>query len=114
LLTFLQTIDDINNLEANLIKDLARARWDIFNAEKMLADCMVHEHEVMANLSKHISDISKQKFTKVDVGIGHMWNTFKKHGLSHHGPMPSELQGKFLQLHTTSTSANFKYRIIQV
>jgi hypothetical protein len=55
----------------------------------------------MANLSKHKSDILKQKLAKADVGIGHMWITFQKHGLSHHGPAPSVLQGKFLQFHTT-------------
>ncbi|KAG0698461.1 hypothetical protein DFH29DRAFT_1002835 [Suillus ampliporus] len=86
LLTFLQTINDVDDLEANLVMDLARARRDVFNAEKALADCVVREHEVMANLSKHKSNISKQKLAKADVGIGHMRIAFKKYGFSHHGP----------------------------
>ncbi|KAG1728267.1 uncharacterized protein EDB91DRAFT_1253531 [Suillus paluster] len=61
-------INDADDLEANLVMDLARARWDVFNAEKALADCMVREHEVMANL---------------------MRITFKKYGFSHHEPAPS-------------------------
>jgi hypothetical protein len=78
--------------------DLTRARRDVFNAEKMLADCMVCEHKVMVNLSKHKFDISKQKLAKAEAGMGHMWIAFKKHGLSHCGPVPSDLQlkGKFL------------------
>ncbi|KAG2156565.1 uncharacterized protein EDB93DRAFT_1247275 [Suillus bovinus] len=71
-------INDVDDLEVNLVMDLARARWDVFNVEKVLADCMVCEHEVMANLSKHKSDISKQKLTKADIGIGHMRIAFKK------------------------------------
>ncbi|KAG1807239.1 hypothetical protein EV424DRAFT_1427933, partial [Suillus variegatus] len=94
------TIND-DNLEVNLVLDLARARRDVFNAEKALANCVVREHEVMANLSKHKSDISKQKLAKADVGIGHMRITFQKYGLTHHGPAPNVLQGKFLQFHTT-------------
>ncbi|KAG1899630.1 uncharacterized protein F5891DRAFT_1189438 [Suillus fuscotomentosus] len=65
----LMTIDDVDNLEANLIMDLARARHDVFVAEKTLADCVVREHEVMTNLSKYKSAISKQKLDKADVGL---------------------------------------------
>ncbi|KAG1854491.1 hypothetical protein DFJ58DRAFT_882805 [Suillus subalutaceus] len=60
------TISDADNLEANLVLDLARARRDVVNAEKVLADCVVREHEVLANLSKHKSDISKQNLAKAD------------------------------------------------
>ncbi|KAG1796050.1 uncharacterized protein HD556DRAFT_1441885 [Suillus plorans] len=45
------TIYDIDDLEANLIMDLTRAKRDVFNAEKKLADCLLREHEVMASLS---------------------------------------------------------------
>jgi hypothetical protein len=63
--------------------DLARARRDIVNAEKKLADCIVREQEVMTSLSRYKSVISKRKLDKADVGLGHMRVTFKKHGLSH-------------------------------
>ncbi|KAG1819007.1 uncharacterized protein BJ212DRAFT_1298303 [Suillus subaureus] len=85
------TIND-DNLEANLILDLTRARRNVFNAEKALADCVVCKHEVMVNLSKHKSNILKQKLAKPDVGIGHMRITFQKYGLTHHRPTPSVLQ----------------------
>ncbi|KAG1816743.1 uncharacterized protein BJ212DRAFT_1480602 [Suillus subaureus] len=85
-------ISDADNLEVNLVLDLARARWDVVNAEKVLADCVVCKHEVLANLSKHKFNISKQKLTKADVGIAHMQITFQKHGLSHHRPAQSVLQ----------------------
>ncbi|KAG2133030.1 hypothetical protein DEU56DRAFT_914051 [Suillus clintonianus] len=92
------TINDVDELEANLIMDLARARRDIFNAEKTLADCVVREYEVMTNLSKYKSTISKRKLDKADVGLGHMRITFKKHGLSHH-PVPHNLHDSFASCH---------------
>ncbi|KAG2100478.1 uncharacterized protein F5147DRAFT_655588 [Suillus discolor] len=65
-LTCVQTINDVNDCEANLIMDLARARHDIVNAEKKLADCIVREHEVMTSLSRYKSVISKRKLDKAD------------------------------------------------
>jgi hypothetical protein len=82
--------------------DLARARRDVFDAEKTLADCIVREHEVMTSLSKHKSAISKRKLDKADVGLGHMRITFRKHGLSHH-PAPHNFHGKYAyHLHSTT------------
>ncbi|KAG1812039.1 hypothetical protein EV424DRAFT_1542268 [Suillus variegatus] len=80
------TINDANELEANLVMELARARRDVFRAEQSLADCMVRECELMASLSKFKSNISAQKLNKTDLRLGCMWITFNKHGLSHHVP----------------------------
>ncbi|KAG1741932.1 hypothetical protein EDB19DRAFT_1827869 [Suillus lakei] len=68
----LMTIDDTNEHEANLIMDLARARQDIFKAEKVLADCIVREHEIMGDLSKHQSNVLKKKLDKADIRLGYM------------------------------------------
>ncbi|KAG1886287.1 hypothetical protein F4604DRAFT_1918014 [Suillus subluteus] len=94
----LTTINDVDDLEANLIMDLARAQCDIFNAEKTLADCIVREHEVMTNLSKYKSNISKWKLDTADIGLGHMRITFKKHGLSHHS-VPHDFRDSFASCH---------------
>ncbi|KAG1737370.1 hypothetical protein EDB19DRAFT_1829484 [Suillus lakei] len=64
------TIDDTDEHEANLVMDLARARQDMFRVEKMLADCVVWEHKIMVDLSKHQSNVSKKKLDKVDIGLG--------------------------------------------
>ncbi|KAG1878546.1 hypothetical protein C8R48DRAFT_668617 [Suillus tomentosus] len=64
------TIEDTDDLEANLLMELARARREIFRAEKSLADCMVREHEVLAHSLKFESSISKRKLDKADVGLG--------------------------------------------
>ncbi|KAG2131042.1 hypothetical protein DEU56DRAFT_757670 [Suillus clintonianus] len=80
------TINDDDELEANLVMELTRARRDVFMAEKSLADCMVCECELMASLSKFKSNISTQKLNKADVGLGYMRITFKKCGISHHVP----------------------------
>jgi hypothetical protein len=74
--------------------ELARAKRDVFRAEKSLADCVVREHEVMANLSKFKSSVSEQKLDKVDVGLGYMRIAFKRHGLSHHTPVYTPTHGK--------------------
>ncbi|KAG1733274.1 hypothetical protein EDB19DRAFT_1830995 [Suillus lakei] len=86
------TIDDTDEHEANLIMDLARARWDVFKAEKMLADCIVREHEIMVDLSKNQSNVSKKKLDKANIGLGYMQITFRKHSFSHCGPAPCSLQ----------------------
>ncbi|KAG2106249.1 uncharacterized protein F5147DRAFT_653993 [Suillus discolor] len=86
------SINDTDEFEANLVMDLARARRDIFRAEKALVDCVVREREIMANLSKHQSDVSKKKLDKADIGLGYMQITFKKYGLSHHSLVPCSLQ----------------------
>jgi hypothetical protein len=104
LFTCLQTINNVDKLEANLIIDLAKAQHDIFNVEKTLANCIIQEHEVMTNLLKHKSAISKRKLDKADVGLGHMHVTFKKHGLSHH-PIPHNLHNKYTyHLHNITTN----------
>ncbi|KAG1897355.1 uncharacterized protein F5891DRAFT_1192071 [Suillus fuscotomentosus] len=64
------SINDTDELEANLIMDLVRARRDVFRVEKVLADCVVREREIMANLSKHQSNVSKKKLDKADIGLG--------------------------------------------
>ncbi|KAG2369263.1 hypothetical protein BDR07DRAFT_1559438 [Suillus spraguei] len=69
------TIDNGDSLEANLVMDLARARRDVFRAEKMLADCVVQEHEILANLSKYQSNILKKMLDRA--GLGYMRITFK-------------------------------------
>lgn len=70
--------------------ELVRARQEVFRAEKSLADCVVHEHEVMATLLKFKSSISERKLDKADVGLGCMRIAFKKHGLSHHASLHSK------------------------
>ncbi|KAG1904225.1 uncharacterized protein F5891DRAFT_977104 [Suillus fuscotomentosus] len=82
------TIED-TDLEANLLMELTRARREVFRAKKLLADCVVREHEVMATLSKFKSSISEHKLDKADIGLGCMWITFKKHSLSHHASLHS-------------------------
>jgi hypothetical protein len=83
---FMQTIDDADELEANLVMELAKARRDIFIVEKSLTDCMVHKCELMTSLLKFKSNIFTQKLNKADVRLGFMQVTFKEFSLSHHAP----------------------------
>ncbi|KAG2134509.1 hypothetical protein DEU56DRAFT_913697 [Suillus clintonianus] len=77
------TIEDTDDLEANLLMELARARREILRAEKSLADCMVREHEVLADLSKFKSSISERRLDMADIGLGRMRVAFRNHGLFH-------------------------------
>ncbi|KAG1796321.1 uncharacterized protein HD556DRAFT_1441629 [Suillus plorans] len=70
------TVKD-TDLEANLLMELVRARQEVFRAKKLLADCVVREHEVMVTLSKFKSSISERKLDKADVRLGCMQITFK-------------------------------------
>ncbi|KAG1767589.1 hypothetical protein EV702DRAFT_1050282 [Suillus placidus] len=63
------TIEDPDDLEANLLMELTRARREIVRAKKSLADCMVHEHEVLVDLLKFKSE---RKLDKADIGLGCM------------------------------------------
>ncbi|KAG1753540.1 uncharacterized protein EDB91DRAFT_1098551 [Suillus paluster] len=76
-------IDDTEDLKANLVMELARARREKLLAEKSLADCVVRELELMASLSKFKSSLFEQKLNRADVGLGYMRIAFKTHGLSH-------------------------------
>ncbi|KAG2080577.1 uncharacterized protein F5147DRAFT_784188 [Suillus discolor] len=95
------TIKDTDDLEADLLMELARARQEVFRAEKSLANCVVREHEVLANLSKFKSSISKRKLDKADVGLGYMRIAFKKHGLSHQA-LPHALDGSYIESQAAS------------
>ncbi|KAG2341504.1 hypothetical protein BDR05DRAFT_949592 [Suillus weaverae] len=57
-------INDTEDHEANLVMELARARREKLHAEKSLADCVVHELELMASLSKFKSSLSEQKINR--------------------------------------------------
>ncbi|KAG1738911.1 uncharacterized protein EDB91DRAFT_1137351 [Suillus paluster] len=76
-------IDDTEDLEANLVMELAMARREKLLTEKSLADCMVHELKLMVSLSKFKSSLFEQKLNQADVGLGYMRIAFKTHGLSH-------------------------------
>ncbi|KAG1828761.1 hypothetical protein DFJ58DRAFT_848932 [Suillus subalutaceus] len=70
------TINDVDELEANLIMDLARARRDIFNAEKTLADCVVpriQENTVFLTTQCHTIFT-----THSHPAIRLLWGTIKK------------------------------------
>jgi hypothetical protein len=76
-----QTVDDPNDLEAHLIVDLARAKREVSRAEKLLADCVVREHEVTASLFRTRATTLEKKLDATDDELGRMRITCKNYNL---------------------------------
>ncbi|KAG1898693.1 glycosyl hydrolases family 31-domain-containing protein [Suillus fuscotomentosus] len=77
----LQTVDDPEDLEAHLMVDLMRAKCEVFRAEKLLADCMVQEHEVTASLFRIRATTLGKKLDATDDELGRMQITCKNNNL---------------------------------
>lgn len=77
----LQTVDDPEDLEAHLMVDLARAKREVFRAEKLLADCVVREHEVTASLFRIRATTLGKKLDATDDELGRMRITCKNNNL---------------------------------
>jgi hypothetical protein len=96
--------------EANLVIALARAKRDVFRAQKALADCMVKENEVMTSLMKIQADGIEKKVDDADLGLGHMRVIFQKYGLSHHVPVSPQLETH----HDSTLHSEFLYVSVAV
>ncbi|KAG1884145.1 hypothetical protein F4604DRAFT_1677281 [Suillus subluteus] len=79
--------------EANIVLDLVRAKCDVFLAQKVLADCIIRENEVLASLLKARAAAAEKNINETDIGLGCMRIIFKDHGWSHHHPN-SPLRGQ--------------------
>lgn len=74
--------------------DLARAKRDVFLAQKELADCVIRENEVFASLLRVRAAAAEKMIDQTDIGLGCMRVVFRDHGWSHI-PLsrPSQEQG---------------------
>ncbi|KAG2104644.1 uncharacterized protein F5147DRAFT_775466 [Suillus discolor] len=64
------TVDNPEDLKAYLMVDLARVKREVFRAEKLLADCMVREHEVTASLFRIRATTLGKKLDATDDELG--------------------------------------------
>ncbi|KAG1864963.1 hypothetical protein DFJ58DRAFT_838706 [Suillus subalutaceus] len=90
------SIQDPTDSEANLVLDLVRAKRQVYLAQKTLADCIIRENEVLANLLRYQAEEAEKRLEDADVGLGCMRIAFKKNGWSHF-PHPTQTRDGRLQ-----------------
>ncbi|KAG1841790.1 hypothetical protein DFJ58DRAFT_732293 [Suillus subalutaceus] len=94
------SIQDPTDSEANLVLDLVRAKRQVYLAQKTLADCIIRENEVLANLLRYRAEEAEKRLEDTDVGLGCMRIAFKKNGWSHF-PHPTQTCDGRLQTEDT-------------
>ncbi|KAG2091183.1 uncharacterized protein F5147DRAFT_780066 [Suillus discolor] len=77
------SIQSPTNSEAKLVMDLARAKREVFWAQKALAECLLQENEVLSSLLRFRVDVMGKTLDDADMGLGCMRLAFKQHGWSH-------------------------------
>ena len=68
---------------------IVRAQCDIHCAEKMLAECVIREHEKIVNLHRFKAKQMQDSVHHLDLDIGWINATFRNHGQSQPSPSPS-------------------------
>ncbi|KAG1895574.1 uncharacterized protein F5891DRAFT_1194096 [Suillus fuscotomentosus] len=77
------SIQSPTNSEVKLVMDLARAKCEVFRAQKALAECLLQESEVLSSLLRFRVDVAGKTLDDADMGLGCMRLAFKQHGWSH-------------------------------
>ncbi|KAG1890444.1 uncharacterized protein F5891DRAFT_1198197 [Suillus fuscotomentosus] len=62
-------VHEPTNTEASLVLDLARAKRDVFLAQKELADCVIRENEVFASLLRVRAAAAEKMIDQTDIGL---------------------------------------------
>ncbi|KAG1777883.1 hypothetical protein EV702DRAFT_1044916 [Suillus placidus] len=78
------SIQDSSDSEANLMMDLVQAKCGIFQAQKVLADSVLQENEVLSSLLRFQAETAGKRLDDADLGLGYMQVMFKKHGWIRH------------------------------
>lgn len=71
-----------------MVLDVVRAQRDVHRAEKILADCMVKEHERVANLNRFKSQRLQKHLDEKDLDVGWINAVFGNYGRSQHIASP--------------------------
>ncbi|KAG0703858.1 hypothetical protein DFH29DRAFT_998107 [Suillus ampliporus] len=68
--------------EAKIMMNLMRAKRDVYQAQKILADCVVQENEAFTSLLKFRAEAAEKRLDDTDLGLGCMRIVFNTHGWS--------------------------------
>ncbi|KAI5995119.1 hypothetical protein EDD15DRAFT_2195742 [Pisolithus albus] len=70
----------IETQEASLVLKIIRAQREVHRAEKLLAECLVQEHEKIANLHRFKAKQGQDSIDNSDLSIGWIKAVFNNHG----------------------------------
>lgn len=71
--------NDVENQEALLVLEIARAQRDVHHAEKALAECVVRQHEKIADLHRFKAVRMQDTVDDKDLNIGWINALFSNH-----------------------------------
>ena len=72
----------MENEEASLVLEIVRAQREVHRAEKLLAECVVQEHEKIAKLHRFKALRMQNSVDQLDLDVGWINATFINHGRS--------------------------------
>ncbi|KAH7919026.1 hypothetical protein BV22DRAFT_1051339 [Leucogyrophana mollusca] len=65
--------------EAMLVLEIVRVKCEVHRVQKLLANCVVKEHKTITSLHQFKAGKAVERIDDVDVGLGKMRITFKRH-----------------------------------
>ena len=82
------TAESVENEEASLVLEVVCAQREVHRAEKSLAECIVQEHEKIANLHRFKARRMQDSVDQMDLDVGWINATFINHSRSHPSAVP--------------------------
>ncbi|KIM50942.1 hypothetical protein SCLCIDRAFT_33876 [Scleroderma citrinum Foug A] len=73
------TAKSVENEEALLVLEVVHAQWEVHRAEKSLTECIVQEHEKIANLHHFKAQQMQDSIDQMDLNVGWINVTFINH-----------------------------------
>ncbi|KAG2358173.1 hypothetical protein BDR07DRAFT_1379598 [Suillus spraguei] len=77
--------------EAKIMLNLVRAKHDVYQAQKVLTDCVVRENEVFTSLLEFQAEAAEKRLDDTDLSLRCMRIVFNAHGTTSnvsHGQLP--------------------------
>ncbi|KAG1823936.1 uncharacterized protein BJ212DRAFT_1296453 [Suillus subaureus] len=76
------SVQEPTESKAKIMLNLVRAKCDVYQAQKVLTDCVVQVNEVFASLLKFQEEAAEKRLDDTDLGLGCMRIVFNVHGWS--------------------------------
>ncbi|KAI6000002.1 hypothetical protein EDD15DRAFT_2193489 [Pisolithus albus] len=77
-----KTHDAVETQEASLVLEIVCARREVHRTEKLLAECLVREHEKIANLHRFKANQRQDSIDNSDLNVGWIKAVFNNHDRS--------------------------------
>lgn len=97
----------VENQEATLVLEIARAQRDVHHAERELAECMVREHEKIADLHRFKARRKQGCLDDKDLDIGWLHAVFSNYGRARPLPAAQSLPASFVPKKSEANGESF-------